>query len=61
MHYLKGVCWNPQSPLNLICLEMNEPAFLKERYNLAQGGVDRKSVKLRNGHIYVDNTLYGKL
>ena len=39
----------------------SKAAFLKERYNLAQGGVDRKSVKLRNGHIYVDNTLYGKL
>ena len=39
----------------------SEAAFLKERWNLAQRGVDRKSIKLRNGHIYIDNTLYGKL
>ena len=39
----------------------SEAAFLKERWSLAQRGVDRKSIKLRNGHIYIDNTLYGKL
>ena len=39
----------------------SEAAFLKERWSLAQRGVDRKTIKLRNGHVYIDNTLYGKL
>ena len=36
--------------------QASEAAFLKERWSLAQRGVDRKSIKLRNGHIYIDNS-----
>ena len=39
----------------------SEAAFLKERWNLIQEGTDRKSIKLRNNEIYINNKLHGRL
>jgi len=39
----------------------NEAAFVKERWNLVQKGVECKNVKLRGNHIYVNNNYHGSL
>ena len=39
----------------------SEAAFLKERWNLIQEGTERKSIKLRNNEIYINNKLHGRL
>ena len=32
---------------------------MKERWSLIQNGTDRRSIKIRNGSIYIDNVLHG--
>lgn len=39
----------------------SKAAFLKERWNLIQEGIDRKAIRLRNNEIHVNNKLHGSL
>ena len=38
-----------------------ESKLLKERYKLIQQGIPRKSIRIRNTHLYVNNQLYGQV